>query len=78
MDFKFSPEDDTFRQDLRGFVRAELPSNWESLDRSPGGHDWDLTRQMRKKLADRGWLTMHWPEAYGGQAASPVRSTIYN
>ena len=78
MDFKFSPEDDTFRHDLRGFVRVELPPDWESFDRFPGGHDWDLTRQMRKKLADRGWLTMHWPEAYGGQDASPVRSTIYN
>ena len=78
MDFKFSPEDDTFRQDLRGFVRAELPSDWEGLGRIPGGEDWDFTREMRKKLAARGWLTMHWPEAYGGQAVSPVRSTIYN
>ena len=78
MDFKFSPEDDTFRQDLRGFVGAELPPGWDNLRQSPGGHDWDLTREMRKKLAARGWLTMHWPEAYGGQDASPVRSTIFN
>ena len=34
--------------------------------------------QMRGRLADKGWLTMHWPEEYGGQDASPVRSAIYN
>jgi alkylation response protein AidB-like acyl-CoA dehydrogenase len=78
VDFKFSPEDDTFRQELRGFVRAELPSGWDGLGRFAGGQHWEFTREMRRKLADRGWLTMHWPEAYGGQAASPVRSTIYN
>ena len=29
----------------------------------------NLTREMRKKIAARGWLTMHWPEEYGGQKA---------
>jgi alkylation response protein AidB-like acyl-CoA dehydrogenase len=33
---------------------------------------------MRQKLAQKGWLTMHWPTEYGGQDASPVRSAIYN
>jgi alkylation response protein AidB-like acyl-CoA dehydrogenase len=33
---------------------------------------------MRQKLAQKGWLTMHWPAEYGGQDASPVRSAIYN
>ena len=33
---------------------------------------------MRRKLAAHGWLTMHWPEEYGGQDASQVRSAIFN
>ncbi len=78
MDFKFSPEDDTFRRELREFVGAELPSDWEGPGRWPDDHDWDLTRHIRKKLAGRGWLTMHWPESYGGQDASPVRNAIFN
>ena len=32
---------------------------------------------MRQKLADRGWLTMGWPKAYGGQDASPLRQTVF-
>ena len=78
MDFKLSAEDESFRHDLREFVTGELPDDWEGSGRWPEENDWDLTRKLRKKLAARGWLTMHWPEEYGGQNASPVRSAIFN
>ena len=78
MEFKFTPEDDSFRHELRTFVQQELPSGWEGGGRWPEEWDWDFTKQMRQKLAQKGWLTMHWPKEYGGQDASPVRSAIYN
>ena len=78
MEFKFSAEDDAFRRDLREFVQQELPSDWEGGGRWPEEWNWDQTRKMRQALAQKGWLTMHWPEEYGGQNASPVRSAIYN
>ena len=78
MDFKFSPEDEAFRSELLGFLRRELPDDWEGLARWAEEADWDFTRTMRKKLADLGWLTMHWPKEYGGQEASPIRSAIFN
>ena len=46
--------------------------------RYPEDDDWDLNRAIRQKMAEKGWLTMHWPEEYGGQNASPVKSAIYN
>jgi alkylation response protein AidB-like acyl-CoA dehydrogenase len=78
VEFKFSPEDQAFRQELHDFIRRELPPSWEGGGRWPEETDWDLTRQMRRKMASKGWLTMHWPEEYGGQNASPVRSAIFN
>ena len=78
MEFKFTPEDDAFRQELRSFVQQELPPDWEGGGRWPEEWDWEFTRDMRQKLARKGWLTMHWPAEYGGQDASPVRSAIYN
>ena len=78
MDFRFSAEDEAFGQELREFLRQELPPDWEGGGRWPDEADWEFTRQMRKKLAQRGWLTMQWPEEYGGQGASPVRFTILN
>ena len=78
MEFKFTPEDDAFRQELRSFVQQELPDDWEGGGRWPEEWDWEFTQDMRQKLARKGWLTMHWPREYGGQDASPVRSAIYN
>jgi len=78
VEFKFSPEDETFRRDLRQFVHEQLPADWEGGGRWPEEWDWDFTKEMRKNLAVKGWLTMHWPKEYGGQDASPVRSAIYN
>ncbi len=78
MEFKFTPEDDAFRHELRSFVQQELPDDWEGGGRWPEEWDWEFTRDMRQKLAAKGWLTMHWPQEYGGQDASPVRSAIYN
>ena len=69
MEFKFTPEEENFRTELRAFLTKELPDSWT------GGMDeeeanWDFTLEMRKKLAAKGWLTMAWPEEYGGQGAS--------
>ena len=78
MDFRFTPEDEEFRQEVREFIKQELPPDWEGGGRYPEEDDWDFTVQIRKKMADKGWLTMHWPDEYGGQAASQVRSAIFS
>ena len=78
MDFRFSPEDEAFRQELRSFIQQELPPDWEGEGRHPEESDWEFGRQMRKKLAQKGWLTMHWPVEYGGQGVSQVRSAIFS
>jgi alkylation response protein AidB-like acyl-CoA dehydrogenase len=78
VEFKFTEEDEQFRTELRAFLKTELPETWEGAGRYPEEDDWDLNVVVRKKMADKGWLTMHWPEEYGGQNASPVKSAIYN
>jgi len=78
VEFAFSAEDDAFRQELTNFIRQEHAPEWDDADRGSDDASWTATKEMRQKLADRGWLTMHWPEEFGGQQASPVRSTIFN
>ncbi len=78
MDFRFSPEDEAFRQELREFLRREVPPERTGVVSSMFEGDEDgFERQMRRKLAQRGWLTMGWPKAYGGQDASPLRQTVF-
>ena len=80
LDFHFTAEQQAFRGDLRGFLQQELPPDWWRLqnDREqarPGAADFDAA--FRKKLAARGWLTLHWPRAYGGLEASVVQQMIF-
>ena len=77
MDFQFNGEDQAFRSQLLQFIDAERIESWDQCDRG-SDEGWEDTKQLRRKLADHGWLTMHWPEEYGGQNASPVRSAIFN
>ena len=34
--------------------------------------------ELTKKLADKGWLTFHWPKEYGGGGASIIEQFIFN
>ena len=82
MDFRFSPEDESFREEVREFVRQELPPNWEPGDIYGGGEGgestWELGQRIGQKLAERKWLAMAWPKEYGGLGASHMQQLIYN
>lgn len=73
MDFRFSPEDEAFRSEVRAFLRAELPE-----ERPEGADGWRSARSFIKKLSERGWLTLAWPKEWGGGAASHMRQLVFN
>ncbi len=77
MQFKFAKEEETFREELRTFLTTELPRKWRYGLIETADEDSDLARKMRRKLADRGWLTMGWPKEYGGQDASPITQLVF-
>jgi alkylation response protein AidB-like acyl-CoA dehydrogenase len=73
MQFRFPPEEEAFREELRTFLREELP------EQRPDGVDaWKFSRAFIKKLADRGWLTLAWPKEWGGGAAGHLRQIVFN
>ena len=78
MQFKFTKEEDAFREELRTFLEKELPRKWRYGLIETADEDSDLARKMRRKLADRGWLTLGWPRQYGGQDASPITQLVFN
>jgi alkylation response protein AidB-like acyl-CoA dehydrogenase len=83
MNFRFSAEDAAFRAEIRAFLEAEWPGQtpepWfggtgdASVD---SDEEYEVERAFERKLADRGWLTMAWPEEYGGLGATNVRQAI--
>jgi len=79
MDFKFENEDEKFREEVIDFIDKELPWDWRNLDLdAEDDDDKILVRQFKKKLGEKGWLTMAWPEEYGGQSASHMRQVVFN
>lgn len=82
MDFRFTPQEEAFRQEVQEFLRRELPPDWEdsgAYGEEPDGEAaWEFDRQFTKKLAERGWLAMAWPREYGGLGASHMQQLIYN
>ncbi len=77
MHFTFTPEQSAFRQDLRAFLKAELPPGWKGADEDGRTDDVEVERHMRRRLIEKDWLTMAWPREYGGQDASNVKSAIF-
>ncbi len=80
MEFRFTPEEETFRSDIREFLREELPADWGGAGAlGEAGEDrWEFQRSFQGTLAQRKWLTLGWPEEHGGLAASHMRQVIYN
>src|SRR3990172_10900585 len=74
MDFAFSPEEEAFRREVRAFLEQEL------RDRPAGEtrENWAFYLSFIKKLAAKGWLTLAWPEEWGGLAASHMQQLVYN
>jgi alkylation response protein AidB-like acyl-CoA dehydrogenase len=77
MDLSFSPEDLAFRDEVRAFLKAELPADLRRrvAEGRAIGRD-DLVRWQRV-LNARGWATPSWPKAWGGPGWSPVQRHIF-
>ena len=80
VDFRLTPEDELFRDEVRAFVRREVPPHRTGVVTTMedfAERDDPFIIGLRRKLAQRGWLTMGWPREYGGQGASPLRQTVF-
>ena len=81
MDFSFSPQEAAFREEVRSFLRRELPPGWQGPIYLGEAYEreeyWGLFPQMARKLGEKGWLGLTWPREYGGQARSPVEALIF-
>lgn len=83
MEFRFTAAEEAFRQEVREFLRRELPADWAASGGvgtlGEGSEErWELLRGFQRKLAQRGWLTLGWPQEHGGLGASHMMQVIYN
>lgn len=80
MDFAWTKEEEAFRQEIRQFLRSELPSDWLQRvgDDEDGEARAEFERAFARKMGERGWLTVGWPKEYGGMGWTPLQQMIFN
>jgi alkylation response protein AidB-like acyl-CoA dehydrogenase len=75
MDFRFAPAEESWRQEVRAFLRENVTDEVRRQYAEHGGPD-DAVRGFQRKIAERGWYGINWPVEYGGLGLSPVHQNI--
>ncbi len=79
MDFHFPAETLAWRDELRSFLRAELPPGYEGDDDYfDNEDDIPFIKGFMRKLGEKRWLTPAWPTDHGGMGKSPIEQMILN
>ena len=78
MDLCFTPEEESFREEVRVFLKEKLPHRIAEKVRTGkrlAKPDWE---QWHAILNQRGWLGSHWPKEYGGPGWTVAQSHIFD
>jgi len=80
MDFSLTPAERGWREEVRAFLKDELPAEGAGLHDSWTESEaaWESSRRFTRRLGERGWLAMAWPKEHGGQARSYIEQMIFN
>lgn len=77
MDLRYTPEEIAFRDEVRAFLKDNLPEDVrQRLGNGEYGNKDDLVSWSRI-LNDKGWAVPHWPVEHGGTGWDPMRQYIF-
>ena len=74
MDFKDTPEEAAFREEVKAWLADNIPTSeeLEGLDYISRAKIW------QKRKHDAGWACIRWPKEHGGRDASAIQQVIWN
>ena len=74
MDLSLSPSEQEFRDEVRSWLAVNHPGP------TPEGDDagFEYRRAWQRKLNERGWAGLSWPEQYGGSGATLFEQAIFS
>ncbi len=81
MDFRDTPEEAAFRQEVREFIAREAPKleHGAGIDAISGYAQVFVQSQgWFKKLGEKGWIAPAWPKEYGGAGMTVMQQFIFN
>jgi alkylation response protein AidB-like acyl-CoA dehydrogenase len=74
VDLSFSAAEETFRAELRAWLRANLPP---AAAHATLADEVASLRAWQRKLHEGRWVGIHWPREYGGRGATAVENYIF-
>jgi len=79
MDFRLPADTERWREELRAFLRQELPPDFEGDDDFFDNEEQvAFAKEFTKKLGARRWFAPAWPEEYGGMGKTPIEQMVLN
>lgn len=66
MDLSFTPEQESFRQEVRDWVKEAMPPHFRAKADTYDHFNPDEMREWHRILYRRGWVAPHWPKEHGG------------
>jgi len=79
MDFRFTDEEQAFREEVRRWLKKEIQPRWIELDAGlweETDESWALSREFQRKLGQKGWLAPAYPKEYGGSEMGHIKRLI--
>jgi len=78
MDLTFTAQELQFRDELRGWLRRNVPRDWASQRSGDSMEErFRFLRAWQKTVYAGGWAGVAWPKAYGGRGASLMEQVIF-
>ena len=78
MNIGFTPEERDFRTEVIDFLTREItPEFTAEFEKEDAASSYSAP-EFSRKLAAKGWLTLHWPKEYGGQERPIIYQAIVN
>lgn len=77
MDLNLSPEEIKFRDELRSWLAANVPKDWDERREESLESRFDYLKRWQHKLYEGGWAGISWPKEYGGRGASLMQQVIF-
>lgn len=77
MDLAFTPEEQRFREDIRAWVRDNLPADIAHKVHNALHLTRDDHQRWAKILGSKGWLGWGWPQQFGGPGWNAVQKHLF-
>lgn len=76
MRFAFTSEQEAFRQEIRDFLRHNMPPEDDGTDDGEPSEG-RASKEFSQRLAAKGWIGLAWPSEHGGKGMGYIERFVY-